>query len=528
MQIISRIKKASETFKGKKAADKNADNDEAAVAPSDAAASAAASAAADTSTGASTVAGAASGAAGTGADAGAAGTGAASGAAGSEANPGNGSQAGSFDVVDLNITSVSSRYCDDSEATARSLFDDDGTFLFDNSYVEVPPEQYDQIISSLKEKIKLGKVKTSSGKTIKNPQTILQKIKKGGLSYKQVRNIARAGNIDSLKFDVKTNAVSCSCSLGVSFAIGMALSIWGGQNIRQAFVTNLRSSLNSSLSSMLISVATAQVLRTSVSAVGAGATTSVVGNLYGSSVGHRVIDSLASYSAGTALSSAGAVAQVSSLLRTNVISGAVTAAILTAPDFYRAIFAKSISWQQLTKNMAVNIASIAGGTGGWLVCAAIGASAGSVIPGPGTAVGGLVGGIAGAFAGSTVATRIARKGLDKIRPDDAQLMIDVCQKAAVKLCVDYMLSEDEAALLIEAMQKQISRKWLMSLYASGSNDYERLKWCYSDLEHHAFDIARKRQHLSTPDNDELAALTADLYRNLNALPVHMATPAPQQ
>lgn len=520
MQIISRIKKASETFKGKKAADKNADKDEAAVASSEAAASAACYAAAASAKGDG--AGAATGAGA------AAGTASTAGTADQEASPGNSRHAGSFDIVDLNITSVSSRYCDDSEATARSLFDDDGTFLFDNSYVEVPPEQYDQIISSLKEKIKLGKVKTSSGKTIKNPQTILQKIKKGGLSYKQVRNIARAGNIDSLKFDIKTNAVSCSCSLGVSFAIGMALSIWGGQNIRQAFATNLRSSLNSSLSSMLISVATAQVLRTSVAAVGAGATTNVVGNLYGSSVGHRVIDSLASYSAGTALSSAGAVAQVSSLLRTNVISGAVTAAILTAPDFYRAIFAKSISWQQLTKNMAVNIASIAGGTGGWLVCAAIGASAGSVIPGPGTAVGGLVGGIAGAFAGSTVATRIARKGLDKIRPDDTQLMIDVCQKAAVKLCVDYMLSEDEAALLIEAMQKQINRKWLMSLYASGSNDDERLQWCYSDLEQHAFDIARKRQHLSTPDNDELAALTADLYRNLNALPVHMATPAPQQ
>ena len=518
MQIISRIKKASETFKGKKAADKNADKDEAAVASSEAAASAACYAAAAPSTGAATGAGAAA-ATGTGTAAGTAG------AADPEASPGNSRHAGSFDIVDLNITSVSSRYCDDSEATARSLFDDDGTFLFDNSYVEVPPEQYDQIISSLKEKIKLGKVKTSSGKTIKNPDTILQNIKKGGLSYKQVRNIARAGNIDSLKFDIKTNAVSCSCSLGVSFAIGMALSIWGGQNIRQAFVTNLRSSLNSSLSSMLISVATAQVLRTSVSAVGAGATTSVVGNLYGSSVGHRVIDSLASYSAGTALSSAGAVAQVSSLLRTNVISGAVTAAILTAPDFYRAIFAKSISWQQLTKNMALNIASIAGGTGGWLVCAAIGASAGSVIPGAGTAVGGLVGGIAGAFAGSTVATRIARKGLDKIRPDDAQLMIDICQKAAVKLCVDYMLSEDEAALLIEAMQKQINRKWLMSLYASGSNDDERLQWCYSDLEQHAFDIACKRQHLTTPDNDELAELTADLYRNLNVLPMHLAAPA---
>ena len=57
----------------------------------------------------------------------------------------------------------------------------------------------------------------------------------------------------------------------------------------------------------------------------------------------------------------------------------------STPDFYRAIFKRSISWQQFAKNTA----GVVTGTAGWIG----GAAVGSIFPGIGTVAGGLIGGI---------------------------------------------------------------------------------------------------------------------------------------
>jgi len=114
-----------------------------------------------------------------------------------------------------------------------------------------------------------------------------------------------------------------------------------------------------------------------------------------SALGRSAIQKVAQVSLGKAVYGAAAFNHVAKLLRTNAVTGAVTTAVISGPDFYRATFSRNISWAQFGKNLAVSGASVAGGAGGWMAGAAGGAAVGSVVPVIGTAAGGVIGGILG-------------------------------------------------------------------------------------------------------------------------------------
>jgi len=111
--------------------------------------------------------------------------------------------------------------------------------------------------------------------------------------------------------------------------------------------------------------------------------------------GKEVARRVATASLGKSVAGAAAVNHVSRLLRTNAITAAVAAIVTSTPDFYRAVFERSISWQQFAKNIAINTTGVATGAAGWIGGAAGGAAIGSAFPGPGTVAGGLIGGIVG-------------------------------------------------------------------------------------------------------------------------------------
>lgn len=109
-------------------------------------------------------------------------------------------------------------------------------------------------------------------------------------------------------------------------------------------------------------------------------------------------------SLGKAVYGSAAVNHVAKLLRTNVVTSAVTTVVISAPDFYRAAISGSVSWAQFSKNLMVNGAGVAGGAGGWMGGAAVGAAVGSAFPVVGTAIGGFVGGMLGTMASGAAAS----------------------------------------------------------------------------------------------------------------------------
>lgn len=58
-----------------------------------------------------------------------------------------------------------------------------------------------------------GKILEGKVDGVTNPNEASKIVKQGSVTYQQAKNIARAGNIDSLVFDVKTQSVSALSSL---------------------------------------------------------------------------------------------------------------------------------------------------------------------------------------------------------------------------------------------------------------------------------------------------------------------------
>lgn len=410
------------------------------------------------------------------------------------------------------------KYCKTPQDTVSSLFDANGNYRYGDMKIEVPKGQGEAVRQQLEEKAKAGKLKDAKGNTI-SPDKVKDLVKEGSVTYEQAKRIAKAGNVDSIMFDVKNSAITCSCVFGISFAMSMAQSIWSGKPMDEAVKSALKQSFAAGLGTLVISVTSQQLLRTSVGQVGKVASRYAVHGLYKTALGKQAIEKLATYTVGKTIYGAAAVNHVSKLLRSNVITGVVTTAVMTAPDFYRAAISGNASWKQLGKNLAVNAASVAGGTGGWIAGAAAGAAVGSVIPFVGTAVGGFLGGLAGALAGGTAAGAAAKGIADQFARDDADEMMDLCQDAAADLASEYMLTEQEMTAFVSKLQDTINIDFLRDMYGSGEYDSDREAWARNKFKPLIKEVVKARQHISLPSAEDLAILT---YHSLEALEKEVA------
>ena len=78
--------------------------------------------------------------------------------------------------------------------------------------LEVPKDQYQQVLRGFEKKISQGKVPGVS-----DPRDAEKIVRKGKLTYDQALNLAKPGTAESLKYDAATGAVTCSCAFGLSF-----------------------------------------------------------------------------------------------------------------------------------------------------------------------------------------------------------------------------------------------------------------------------------------------------------------------
>ena len=293
----------------------------------------------------------------------------------------------------VNGVRVQSKYYKTASETIASAFDSSsGKYRYSGQVLEVPKEQYQACLEQMRDRIRRERVPG-----VTNPADAEGLVKQGTVTYKQARNISRAGNIDSLVFDAKTQSVTSAVSFGISFLITYAQARRRGLTDGEASRAALRSALESGSTTLITGIIGAQLLRTRAAAIGVVSIRNGVRAASRTSLGRVAIHRIATGSLGKGVYGAAAVNHVSKLLRSNVITGTVATVVTCTPDFYRAAFARSISWKQFVKNSSVNAASMAGGFGGWMGGVAVGAAVGSIVPGPGTAVGGFLGGALGAI-----------------------------------------------------------------------------------------------------------------------------------
>lgn len=361
---------------------------------------------------------------------------------------------------------VQSKYCKTPSETMNSAFGPHGgSYRYGQQVLEVPKDQYNECVKQMEERIREGRVPG-----ITDPADAKKLVKAGDVTYQQALNIARAGNIDSVMFDLKTGVVGAGCTFGLSFMINYAQACWRGMDHTDAFKMALQEALNSGLVHLVAHVASAQLLRTSAAAWGAVATREGVRTIAHMPLGKTCIEAVASASLGKAVHGSAAINHVSKLLRTNAVTGAVMAVVSCAPDFYRTVFDGSISWQQFMKNSVVNLAGIAGGVGGWMAGAAGGAAVGSAIPIVGTAAGAFIGGLAGALGGGTAASQTARSVADGIVEDDAIKLMRTLEAELQTLSLEYMLTEREVKKVLQEVRCEVDPKWLCGMYKESGGD----------------------------------------------------------
>jgi hypothetical protein len=391
---------------------------------------------------------------------------------------------------------IQTKYFDSASRTAADAFDSNGEYRYGNQRLEVPSDQHEEVLKIMRKKIADGHVPG-----VTDPADAESIVKRGEVTYRQARNIARPGTVDGLIFDAKTQAVTSGYIMGVAFLVNFARLTWSGKDIEEAAKESAWLAVRAGGTTFCIAVVAAQILRTRAAAVGAPLMRKSVKAVASTNVGKTVVAQVAEASLGKAATGAAAINHVSKLLRTNVITGLVTTAVVSAPDIYRAAFTNGISWAQVGKNVTVTGCGVAGGSGGWLAGAAIGTAI-CPIPVVGTWLGGFIGSLAVGYVSSAGSKAL----MDLIIEDDAKEMLKLLQEFMSEIASDHMLSPEEVAAFLEKARAFIDAKFLRAMYAAK----HRREFVYQHFDPICQGLARKRPRVTAPAADQVNAMISQI------------------
>ena len=362
----------------------------------------------------------------------------------------------------VNGQPIQTKYYNTAYKSVNAAFQD-GTYRYTGQKLEVPADQYEDAVRLMADKIRQGQV---SGVT--DPDMAKSIVQKGSVTYQEAVNISKAGNIDSLKFDVKTQAVACGVSLGLSFVVSYAAMRYSGIDRAEALKAAVSNAVKTGAITMASGVAAQQILRTSIGRGAAAAATNVtrkaVDAFCRTTVGKEVVRRLMSSVLGKQLMQSAARNAAIRMARTNVVTATVTTVATAIPDTVKLCRGR-ISGKQFFKNSAVNAASVGTGAGGAWLGGLIGSA---IFPGVGTVIGGLIGGIGGGVAGSAG----TKKVLDNFIDDDVNIVTAALEDAITELCKEYQKSEEDLkGILAMLRQKNVFRaSFFEKAYKAGGKD----------------------------------------------------------
>ena len=280
-----------------------------------------------------------------------------------------------------NGVQIQTKYCASARESVNAAFSN-GAYRYDGMKLEVPKDQYEEAVKIMAEKIRSGQVTGVS-----DPAVAKYIVIKGNCTYQQAKNIAKAGNIDSIKFDMKTQSITCGFTCGISFVLSYADAIHNGCSHEEALKAASKQAAKSGATAMAVGVGTQQLLRTTMGRTAAASATkasrTIVSAMSKTQVGQKVVTHI-----GKSALERG--------MRTNIVTGTVMFAAQTIPDAIKVCKGK-MSGGQFCENAATNAAGIGGGYAGATAGAAIGTL---ICPTGGSIVGGIIGGVVGGIASS--------------------------------------------------------------------------------------------------------------------------------
>lgn len=359
----------------------------------------------------------------------------------------NNAKNGADRVVDgINIQS---KYCATGSECIRECFVD-GKFRYMNSdgtpmQIEVPFDKYDSAVQAMQERIRRGEVPNVS-----NPEEAENIVRQGKFTYEQVRNIAKAGTVESIVYDAVNGTIIATGAFGITTILSFAVSVWNGEDIEIALQNAVAEGLKVSGVTLITAIFAGQLTKAGLNSMLVGVSESMAKAL--GTEGYAMLAN--AFRSGSNIYGGAAMKSVAKMLRGNMITGVAAVVILSAGDVAN-IFRGRISGGQLLKNISNTTAATVGGTVGWI--------AGSAIP--------VVGQIAGAFIGGALASKATNAVLDNFIEDDADGTVRMIETAFVEIAMEYLLTEQEVKETADYIGKNITEKDLKDMYASDNREY---------------------------------------------------------
>ena len=357
---------------------------------------------------------------------------------------------------------LQSKYCATGQDCIKECFEDSGKgrfrYMTDGKpmQIEVPADQeiYNEAVKTMGEKIKNGQVPG-----VTDPNEAKNLVRKGHVTYEQAKNIAKAGNVESLKYDAANGIVYATSAFGITAIITFATSVWDGEDFNVCLKNAAYAGLKVGGTSFIVSVLSSQLSKAGLNNMLVGNSEAIV-SLMGSKASAVLINAFRS---GTKpIYGAAAMKSAAKLLRGNVITAGLTVVVLSSFDIAN-IFRGRISGKQLLKNLANTTSTVAGGTAGWIAGAAAGSA---ILPGLGT----LIGGIAGSLVSGSAAGKLTSKVTNAIVEDDADEMVAVIQKQFETIANDYLLNRKEAEKCVDRLSEGLTGNVLKDMFASDDRE----------------------------------------------------------
>jgi hypothetical protein len=399
---------------------------------------------------------------------------------------------------------IQSKYCDSGKQCVNECFDKStGQYRYYNNdgspmVLEVPKDKYADAILEFRKKILEGKVKG-----VTNPDDASKYVKQGRLTYKQALNLCKPGTIESLTYDAATGVITCSFAFGLSFLATFVITWYQTGNKKTALNEALLAGIQVFGLSFFSHILVSQVARTNLTKSLIPMSSYIVQKI-GYKATQTLVNAIRFLAGKKAISGAAAMKQLSKMLRSNVVTAAVSFVAFSIPDTYK-FFSKKISSAQYKKNMLSLTGTMASAGAGTMTAALAVAKFGTDIsPGVGKAIG-FAGGFLGGIVGGTAFKVVG----DTIREDDSVIMSRMFNGIVVNMVYEYLLQDAELDVITEELKNvepKEFRKLFLKTYASDSQE----KTISDFLRKYFENVIHRRTSVSLPSPDDIVLMLEDL------------------
>lgn len=403
----------------------------------------------------------------------------------------------------VDASPIQCKYCKTAYSSVNSCFENDSTTgtktfryydLSGNAMkIEVPADQYTQAIEYMKTRISNGQVPG-----VTDPNMAYDIIRKGKLTYNQALNLAKAGTIESITFDVATGAVTCLSAFGISAVVAFAQVFWVTKDYKKAAKSALYTGIQVYGLAFAGGIIASQISRTSLAASLNPLATEISKSLSPQLV-QEIINAFRALAGKKAIYGAAAQKSFAKFLGSTAITQGIMFFVFTLPDTYKAISGKisgSQYWKNMTSLVASFMCSIAATTAAG---AALGKTIGEKVNKKvGSAIGLVAGVVGGALGGTTV------KAIGNLlHEDDAIITARLFNAVLLNQFIDYMLTPEEQDLIIAMLdsEEEELRDLQQSLLKSDQQERDIVNY----LEPKMCKIIKKRHVIGADEETEMGS-----------------------